>query len=317
MGILTYRHPAEEDLPFMAEVSDRSCAKIPFYRPITLDELRVETFGSDDFDPRGAMIVLDDGQPVAVGEAIVEKARVAYGLNEGWMRLYVVPEERGRGIEERLMALMEEYLRERGIERAIARYYTSDDWFKDVTVRASMVPVRLFSHLEFRKGQPVPPVELPGDVKVERYDFKSATEEQLRTFLDLDGETFAENWGFAPMPYSKLTEWQKASEDIHCITIARSGQRGVGLTFLEDSVPYNKRNGTRDGWVTILGVVKDRRHQGLGRALLIDGMRWLLDRGLDTIYIAVDTENERALRLYTGVGFQLKHQTVVVHKQLR
>lgn len=313
----TYRHPTEEDLPLIAEVSDRSNAGIPFYRPVTLEELKVETFGSEDFDPTGAMIVLDGDIPVAVGLSFVEKERIDHGLNEGWMRLNVVPEVRSRGIEERLMSFMEQYLRQRGVERTVARYYTSDEWFKDVTVHAGMVPVRLFSHLEFKRGQEVPSAGLPADVTIDRYDFKQATREQIQAFIDIDNETFAEHWGHAPMPIEKALDWQRASQDIHCINIARSGGRSVGATFLEDSVLYNKKNGTRDGWVNVLGVVKDRRHQGLGRALLVDGMHWLLERGLDTIYIGVDTQNDQALKLYTGVGFNLKYQVVVVNKKLR
>ena len=317
MAHLTYRHPTEDDLPLMAMVSDRSCADLPFYRPVTLQELRVETFGSEDFDPKGAKIVFDGDRPVAVGEAIVEKARVEHGLNEGWMRLFVVPEARGAGIEENLMSFMEEYLRGRGVERAVARYYTSDPWFKEVTERMRMSPVRLFSHLEFKRGQVVPEVPLPHDVTIERYDFKTATRQQLQAFIDIDNETFAEHWGHAPMPVEKALEWQRATEVVHCLNMARSGERSVGATFLEDSVLYNKEHGTKDGWVNVLGVVKDRRHQGLGRALLVDGMHWLLGRGLDTIFIGVDTENERALNLYTGVGFSLKYQVVVVNKKLR
>ncbi len=317
MGDPTYRHPTEEDLPLMAEVSDRSSADLPFHRPITLEELKVETFGSDDFDPAGAMLVLDNGRPVAVGEAIVENARVEHGLSEGMMRLYVVPEARGRGIEERLMAFMEGYLRGRGTEKAVARYFTSDGWFKDVTARASMVPVRLFSHLEFIRGQQVPAAGLPEDVRLDRYDFREATKEQLQEFLEIDNETFAEHWGHAPMPLERVLGWQKAIGDEHCFAIARAGDRKVGVTFLEESVLYNMKHGTKDGWVNVLGVVKDRRHQGLGRALLVDCINWHLGRGLDTIYIGVDSENERALGLYTGVGFRLKHQMVVVHKQLR
>lgn len=316
MSRLTCRHPTEADLPLMAEVSDKSNRGIPFYRPITMEELRVETFGSEDFDSKGAMIVLDGDTPLAVGEVIVAKARVEHGLNEGWMRLYVVPRARGQGIEEMLMSFMEEYLRGRGVEKALARYYTVDPWFKGVTEKAGLTEVRRFSYLDFVSGQELPDAPLPADVLLERYDFKQATKEQVKAFLDIDNEVFAEHWGHAPKPLEELLRWQMAVQDVFCITIAKSGSRPVGVTFLEDSVLYNRENGTNEGWVDDLGVVKERRHRGLGRALLVDGIHWLLDRGLDTIHIGVDTENARALTLYTSVGFRLMEQMVVVQKVL-
>jgi mycothiol synthase len=233
------------------------------------------------------------------------------------MRLFVVPDARGRGVEELLMSFMEGYLRKRGVKNAIARYYMVDPWFKAVTEKAGLTEVRRFSFLDFHAGQELPRAQLPSDVVLDRYDFRHATREQLQAFLDIDNETFAEHWGHAAMPLDRVMDWQKVTEDVHCITLARSGGRAIGVTFLEDSVLYNRQNGTSEGWVNVLGVVKERRRQGLGRALLVDSIHWLLDRGLDTIHIGVDTENARALTLYTGTGFKLMTQTVIVRKELR
>jgi mycothiol synthase len=57
------------------------------------------------------------------------------------------------------------------------------------------------------------------------------------------------------------------------------------------------------GEVYVLGVAPDAQGLGLGRALLIRGLRYLADRGCTTVLLYVDGDNTAALRLYERSGF--------------
>ena len=44
--------------------------------------------------------------------------------------------------------------------------------------------------------------------------------------------------------------------------------------------------------------------------MLADGISWLVGRGMDTLYIGVVSENEKALDLYLSLGFKKEHESM-------
>jgi ribosomal protein S18 acetylase RimI-like enzyme len=79
----------------------------------------------------------------------------------------------------------------------------------------------------------------------------------------------------------------------------------VGLCVSEESAGFNKEHGSRMGYIGVLCVLSGHRRGGIGAALLSEGIEWVLDRGMDEIFLAVDAENPGALRLYTEHGFSI------------
>ncbi|HEY4753222.1 MAG TPA: GNAT family N-acetyltransferase, partial [Candidatus Limnocylindrales bacterium] len=71
-------------------------------------------------------------------------------------------------------------------------------------------------------------------------------------------------------------------------------------------VAYTSDAGRPEGEVRVLGVDRPWRGRGLGRAVTEWGVVELRRRGAGSIVLAVEGANERALRLYTDLGFQLE-----------
>jgi GNAT superfamily N-acetyltransferase len=61
----------------------------------------------------------------------------------------------------------------------------------------------------------------------------------------------------------------------------------------------------RRGYVQRLAVAPERHGDGLGRALLIDGLRWLRRRGAARAVVNTQVDNDRARRLYESLGFRM------------
>ena len=56
-------------------------------------------------------------------------------------------------------------------------------------------------------------------------------------------------------------------------------------------------------------VAPGHRGHGLGRALLLAGLRWAADRGAERMLLEVEWANEPALALYRGLGFvEISHR---------
>jgi ribosomal protein S18 acetylase RimI-like enzyme len=62
------------------------------------------------------------------------------------------------------------------------------------------------------------------------------------------------------------------------------------------------------GWIAQLAVAKDERGNGLGRALLLEGLRRRREAGATVLGLAVQAENRNALNLYLDAGLQIDRE---------
>ncbi len=82
----------------------------------------------------------------------------------------------------------------------------------------------------------------------------------------------------------------------------------AGVCWADISPTRHEQRGTPTGYIDALGVVPEHRRHGLGRALLLTGMRWLRDQGETDIELDAWGHNDLALPLYQGVGFGIVQQ---------
>ncbi len=61
------------------------------------------------------------------------------------------------------------------------------------------------------------------------------------------------------------------------------------------------------GEIYVIAVDPDFRGQGLGRQLLLTGLAWLSDAGLEVAMLYVDADNSPAIHLYRQLGFSVDH----------
>ena len=57
------------------------------------------------------------------------------------------------------------------------------------------------------------------------------------------------------------------------------------------------------GELYVVGVDPDHAHQGIGRAVSVTAINYLVSKGLKRSMLYVDADNEKALALYTSLGF--------------
>lgn len=132
--------------------------------------------------------------------------------------------------------------------------------------------------------------------------------------LVLDGPVPAGTDGVAPIAADDHAELAQ----LHDALFPSAGRTGVRL--VEGGDPDRVALGIRragrlagyivverqadgGGYIDLVGVRPDLRHQGLGRMLVIAGVHWLADRGCAPVSLTVREELRAARALYESVGF--------------
>jgi mycothiol synthase len=113
-------------------------------------------------------------------------------------------------------------------------------------------------------------------------------------------------WAEVPgHPHREFADWrsifitEQTKPEVQ--TLAWRGERLVGV-----ATGRIFSDGT--GWIAQLAAAKDERGRGLGRALLLDGLRRRRDAGATTLGLAVQAENRNALKLYLAAGLEIDRE---------
>lgn len=312
-----YRNATESNLEAMARVYNLSQRSHPFHRRITPGEMRAMTFGSEGYDAAGAWIVFQNGEPVAFGDAVIEKTAISTGTNEGFIGIEVAHDHRGRGIEQELLSRALSYLTVAGIGKTRAWSYEKDAWRRNLLEENGFKSSRRFYSMVCGGGAPERDFDPPEGIVFSHHMYSDISDDDLSALVAIINETFNDHYGFTPTTVSQEMGYRDSTEDLISVTYAMSDRKIVGFCVSEDSLAFNKERNAREGWIDLVGVVKDLRGKGLGRALIADGMRWLSGRGITTIRLGTDAENRKALELYSSMGFEVALENFVYEKKIQ
>jgi mycothiol synthase len=305
-----YRHPSKADIEAINDVINRSGKELPLHRDETVAETREFTFEEDDYDPEGFLLAIIGSAVVGYGGSHVNDHRVKAGKNDAWITVEVVPEHRGEGIEQNLMRFGLDYIKSRNMVLAHRSCFGTEGWRHDVSVEFGFEDARHFFLMEWKEKVAPVPIQPPAGILLEHAKFKDASDETVIAFAKAMNEAFADHYNFVPRPSEKFLKWRETDENITRLSWAKEGAKVVGVCMCAESALFNKENNIKVGWANILGVVQSHRKRGIGRALLSEGMRWIFDRRMDTIYLGMDAENRNALELYTSLGFKVHTESI-------
>lgn len=104
------------------------------------------------------------------------------------------------------------------------------------------------------------------------------------------------NWNRKVLGHRMQQPWFDPDD----IIVARRSGRMIGFC-------WTKRECPGVGEIYVIAVAPQHQGEGLGKALLMEGLAHLADKGAQSAVLYVDSSNHRALRLYNSVGFRLDH----------
>jgi mycothiol synthase len=105
------------------------------------------------------------------------------------------------------------------------------------------------------------------------------------------------NWALADLENRMTENWF----DAEGFFLAVKGNEIVG--FVWTKIHQDLVNQDPVGELYVVGVDPDHAHQGIGRAVSVAAINYLIEKGLKRSMLYVDADNEKGLGLYTSLGF--------------
>ncbi len=267
----------------------------------------------------------DTDQQRIVGYAHVDITDQVEGASA---ELAVLPEMRNRGIGQQL------------VDQAIA---LSPDgrlrlWAHGETPGAQALAQS--SHFEKTRSlwqmrrslfAPIPQPEIPSGIKIREFD----ESKDIDAWLDLNTRAFAhlpdqsswtetdlrrrlaESW-FCPEGFF-IAERISDSQVVGFHWTKAHGDPPSGHHHPHGDRPRGEASHNHDpiGEVYVLAVDPEAHIRGLGRALTLVGLNFLRSLGLGQAMLYVDSDNARAIKLYTGLGFVHWDSDVLYKRRLK
>ena len=290
---MTFRAPRHDDVDAIVELVSAYDAANGGEMEIDGDEVR------DDWTYPGFVLehdawVAEDGNGRIVAYGWVGKrSETDYGLDG-----YIHPELRDPAVGAELFRHMEARARELGASVFVTGILGDDEWganlLRDLGYGFVRAQFRMAIDLD---GDPPAPAWPQG---VAARSYRPGDEP---AFHDVITEAFVDEWGYETQT---LEEWtaefvRRPTFDARLWFLAFVGTDAVAALM---GYPLGK-----GGWVRAIGVRREWRRRGLGRALLLQSFHAFRAAGRTHVALAVDSSNPTgAPRVYRGVGMRETHR---------
>lgn len=269
-------------------------------------------FGLSHFHPAEDSLIGfgADGTLAAMGMVMSPPHRetLARSILVGGVR----PGYRGRGLGRELLAwqLARAGQQLAAVSPTVPRWilaYTDETAYRSARLfrRMGMECARYFQSLERRLDEPIPEVDLPGDIRVVR--FNPAVSRAAHAARD---SSFRDHWGSQPMSdeaWDSFVSSSKFRPDLSYVAVAADpggGEQVVGFTMATVNVDDWANQGYTGSHVDLVGVIDGWRGKHVARALLARHLTSARTEGLARATLIVDSESPTgALNLYLGMGF--------------
>ena len=236
-------------------------------------------------------------------------------LDTNWhsFDIYLMPEQHGTLIEEEILdwsiACLTEMVRQQGGTEIQTVWVAEHD-----TIRIDQLKQRDFKrseyamwYLERALDEQLPVPHLPLGYHLRQFDSQEDVRPRAsaahRAFASK--KTFDEYWP----RYQRFVDSPVYISTLDLVTVAPDGDFSSFCIVWPDPVNHV-------GLFEPVGTHPDFQSQGLGRAVVAEGLRQLQHCGMRRAAVCVEADNFAAQRLYEAVGFQKQYQLLTYAKAI-
>jgi mycothiol synthase len=320
------REYVREDIPGIMEIV-RARAEAYGTDVLSADEVLWRMQGPGGLEQRPAVVVtgpkvggVADG--VLLGAGVVDtEGNAESGQRSHILRFWGHPAAAQARVESAIVGRLLEMIKEKeadadrggaGDVRVYASYREGMPGRRELYEKLGMTFARQFLRMERSLHEPIDePAQIEG-VTIRNYHRPEDNVGACAAYND----SFSDHWDHHE---ESQEQWDKG--------VAHASRR-PDLSWLAevDGVPgkfggfclcvvyeeANREKGVKEGWIELLGTTREWRGRGLGRSLLLHGLRSLKSDGLDTALLMVDSESPTGANLlYEKAGFRVKLREIV------
>jgi mycothiol synthase len=243
--------------------------------------------------PHGSAGALSTGALAGVAVAALQGTRWA-------AEAVVAPARRGTGLGRQLLTALGESLRERGVE---AWFWSHGDHPAAARLAADAGYTRARELLQLAT-EPLGSSDLPAPQVPEGVTLRSVRDGDAEDWARVNNAAFSWHPEQSDQPVEEYAARLRDPEfDRDSVVIAERGADHRLLGFHETKMHAAHPSGLRMGEVYVIGVDPQVHARGVGRALLLEGMRRLVGAGAEAVELYVESDNASALPLYRSTGF--------------
>lgn len=214
------------------------------------------------------------------------------------LRCWIKPGHRRQGLAKRLFSQALLRIRELGIRYIHVNVQEKNDIARKVLEKSGFKHVRTYfdMKIDIVRLDKVEADKAANDCRC----FKSGEEAELTR---LQNRAFEGQWGYNPNTPEMISYYTRLGGfSPEQVTLICEDEKIVGYCWVE-LVPSADASGEQQGLIHMLGADPDYQGRGIGRKALMAGLAYLMNKGVKTASLSVDSSNRSACNLYRSIGF--------------
>ena len=277
-----------KDISALAHLLSQLPDDWPGQEQITTDWLRRQLAAHPHVHPDQDIFLAWEGSD-AYGYALLEREEP---ISRGVMREGVAPAWRRKGIGRLLLDRLVAHVRQLRLAVLHVDIAADNTAAKGLLTKAGFIHVRTHWHLR-REALDRTEVKAPSG-----YTLRLMDPSEVEALTELQNAAFAGSWGYCPNTPEQLRyQLFHLHEQPDEVVVLEQDGALVGYCWT------HKGAAGQPGFVGMMGVHPLHRSKGLGRVVTGAGVDLLLDGGVSSVELTVDSENPPAVRMYEALGF--------------
>ena len=269
-------------------------------------ELMSQTLAHPSCRPEVNCFVAESPEGQLVGYALVSpEIPIGRAVGSGG----VLEEHQSSGVGRSLLGRISEHVENLGVAVFHIQASLDSQHARHMLASESFAHVKDYWQMRWENGT-LPAISLPNGYGLRTFELDQDEAE----LTSIQNAAFGEHWGFNPNTVEEIAARVRMNSTApDGIIFISNGESLAGFNW---TLRNENENGSV-GFVAMTGVHPNYRGKGLGTAVVVTGMEYLREQGVDGIELEVDSTNTPAVELYRKLGFKPVHHTVWYEKQIR
>lgn len=308
----------EADLPLIVDLLNTCETVDQLDWHTSVAKLRVE-YADPRLDPARDLQLWQDADGALIGFTQIWILVSAEELN-GRIFTWVHPEARGGTLETQILDWGAERLRAAACEHGLPgrlRPTSGVEQTDEVALLSQLgFAIDRYSYtMERSLSEPSPEPLLPEGFTIRAM----AGPEEADLWVEMFNLSFIDHPNHSPWRVEQVLHFLEEPiyrPELNLVAVAPDGTL-AGFCWMLVNPEDNEHTGRKVGEIDVLGTRRGYRKLGLGRALLLEGLRRLRQSGMETARLGVVANNPTgALKLYESAGFQAQRTWILFGKDV-